>query len=61
MPKDISQEQDRRTTSGDAARAADRGRYVSMRGFGVTVVRFAIIGGFFLSGKSRQDAGSSLF
>ena len=47
MSKDISEENSRAATASDAAwRKA--GGVLSMRGFGVTVVRFAIIGGFLL-------------
>ena len=45
MSKDISQEESR--SAGDAV-LVQTDRAISVRGFGVTVVRFAIIGGFLL-------------
>ena len=47
MPNDISQEKSRGATASDTAVTQTRG-LLSMRGFGVTVVRFALIGGFLL-------------
>ena len=47
MPNDISQEKSRAATASDTA-VTQTGGLLSMRGFGVTVVRFAIIGGFLL-------------
>src|SRR5512132_4055301 len=47
MSKDISEESTRTARSSDAA-VAQPGGVLSMRGLGVTIVRFAIIGGFLL-------------
>jgi NitT/TauT family transport system permease protein len=47
MSKNINQENSRPATASDAA-VAQPGGVLSMRGLGVTVVRFAIIGGFLL-------------
>src|SRR5438445_5026532 len=47
MSKNINQENSRVATASDAA-VAQPGGILSMRGLGVTIVRFAIIGGFLL-------------
>jgi NitT/TauT family transport system permease protein len=47
MSKNINQENSRVATASDAA-VAQPGGVLSMRGLGVTIVRFAIIGGFLL-------------
>jgi len=47
MAKDLSQKQDREATSGEVTTAPTGGAFL-MGGFGVTVVRVAIIGGFLL-------------
>ena len=60
MSKDISEESSRAGTASDAAVVQSEG-VLSMRGFGVTIIRFVIIGGFCFSGKSRRDGGSNPF
>jgi NitT/TauT family transport system permease protein len=47
MSKDISQEKSRAGTAAEAT-VTQTGGILSMGGFGVTLIRFAIIGGFFL-------------
>jgi hypothetical protein len=47
MSKDISEENSRAGTASDAA-VVQSGGVLSVHGFGVTIIRFVIIGGFLL-------------